>query len=205
MNSPFLSIWKQPRETIQEVLDTRYSSWLWIVFFVYLNGVYDLVDNAFRNNSGDVLPISLIILFAVVGGIMWGAIAFGIESVLYYFVSRLFGGIVEWRDVFAVSAWSKIPIIVALLFFWLPMILIMGQNLFQASSNMNSFQELAGVFFYLIWIVLLVWYVYISSKCLAEVNNFASSWKGFAVFIVAKIFYIIPIIAISMITKAVLS
>jgi hypothetical protein len=169
------------------------------------HGVYDLFDNAFRNNSGDSLPISLIILFALILGILWGFVAFAIESVLYYFVGRLFGGIAEWRDIFALSAWTKVPIVAALVFYWLPMMLIMGQNLFQEASNMNSFQELAGVFFFMLWITILIWYVVVTSKCLTEVHGFHSSWMGFGVFVVSKIVYIVPLLAISLITHLVLS
>ncbi|MFD1408069.1 Yip1 family protein [Kroppenstedtia eburnea] len=197
MRNPLLTIWRHPRETLQEILDTRWSSFVWLIPIVYLIGIYDMFSLSLRNNTGDTVTLPSLIILSFIFAIFWGPMSWGLDSLLYWGMGRILRGTGEWRESSVAAGWSKVPLIITLFTYWLPMILLYGRGFFQTETPPQSL--LQGIFtliLYPLWIAIFVYYVYITSQILAEAHEFESGWKGFLVYILSKLVYIIALLFI---------
>ncbi|SDW88345.1 Yip1 domain-containing protein [Marininema mesophilum] len=205
MNNPLLTIWRNPSGTFQEILDSRrWSSALWLAPFIYLTGVYDLLSNAMRNGSGESVEIYKILILSLLVSLLWGPISWIVESLLYWGVGRLFGGDGEWRESMLAAVWTKVPLIICMIVIWIPLFIILGPDLFRNNSDFTAIQVILGLIFSLFWFIIFIFYLYISSHVITEAHGFESNWRGFFVFLVSKIGYLIPMFIVYLILQAIL-
>ncbi|SEN68807.1 YIP1 family protein [Lihuaxuella thermophila] len=191
----FLSfVLKEPRQTLRDILESSFSTFMWLAPLAFLGGIYDMFDNSIRVSNGDKMSLMEIIILCMGFGIIWGVLSWLLEAALLLGFGRLFSGTATWRDTLTATAWGRAPLVISLLLFFLPMMLTFGVGMFQSESPTNAVQDVLGFLYTVIYLVLFVFYYYLNSHFVAEVHEFASAWKGFGVFILSKLVYFIVIV-----------
>lgn len=192
MNS-WLSIWLNPRETIRDRLDSASPGTIFL--FTSLLGFSFLLDNAQSQSLGDRYEIQHILVSSIFLGVIFGFLYWYMISRLVLWIGNLFNGHGIWQDVRAATLWASIPFI-AKLGIWLVQILLFGKEAFTEVAPRVEGSLFLVILFDLLLIlqfVLVVWYVVVLSKAVAEVHEF-SGWKGFGVSVASYLILVIGLI-----------
>jgi hypothetical protein len=107
MNSPWLTIWTAPRDTIREIVAKNPNQYIWI--FAVIGGF----PNALFSMMGlfpDLNPMARILISLALAPII-GMILLTINSWFYLQIGKIFKGKGDLLSVRAAIAWSYIPVI----------------------------------------------------------------------------------------------
>ncbi|MCG7334541.1 YIP1 family protein [Sporosarcina sp. ACRSM] len=184
------SIWIRPRETVRYAIDNK--SMKFALILVLISGVFDVLNGASQNNTGDVIPISVILLLAVVLGPFLGWIGWWIGAGIATFVGKWFGGIGKFEELKMAFAISYIPIIIGAIL-WIPDLLILGEALFIEDIDISAGKWLWLIFSGFIGVVLGIWSFIITIKAIAEAHRF-SAWRGLLTVIIPSVVIIIVLL-----------
>jgi len=107
--SPFVTIWESPRETIRRVVATDPRRWVNALFFASgFVGALSNLPTALEERLEITVPLGFVFAFAVVIGLV--TIGTGILNAWYKrWVGSLLGGDAARKAVVAVSAYASIP------------------------------------------------------------------------------------------------
>ncbi|BCU80833.1 YIP1 family protein [Polycladomyces abyssicola] len=187
--NPWKHIWTRPRQTMAYLLQSDYSGWKWIIPLAWLAGVYDILF-VFMDKSVGLFGA---LVYGIILGLIGGIVSLLVESLLVWLSGKMLGGTGEWRDVLSAVTWGKVPIVTALFVYWVPMLLMFGGRLFQKGDLFEGkpfvFVPIA-ILLFLLLLVIWVWYLYVISNTVAKVHQ-VSGWKGFGIFLLGKLFYLI--------------
>ncbi|GKV64976.1 MULTISPECIES: YIP1 family protein [unclassified Sporosarcina] len=177
MNS-LLTIWTQPKRTIEYVLE--HKTWSYSVFILALTSL-SLGLTVFEN-SGFLLglPLIAIVMIGVFFSFTGGVIGWFINAGLYTWVGKWLGGSGNFKDMATVTLLGSIPMIWMFPFNFL-MLAIYGKDLFIDSSTMPFSGPVpfgVTLFSNLLMIGLGVFSTVIVSKSIGVVHQF-SAWRGF--------------------------
>jgi hypothetical protein len=195
--NPWLSIWLQPRQTIREHVDN--VSYGKIFLFTALLGFTFSLDHAQSQLLGDKYELAPILISSVITGIVFGFLFWYAISRLSLWMGHLFNGHGTWEEVRGATLWASIPFI-AKLGLWLIQLLLFGhENFTEVAPVIESSLLLVILFnlFLLLQILLVIWYVFVFSKAIAEVHGF-SAWKGLGVSLISYFILVLTIILISL-------
>lgn len=176
--NPLLTIWTQPKRTIEYVLE--HKTWSYSVFILLLTslslGLSVFADSGFLLG----LPLILIVIIGVIFSFVGGVIGWFINAGLYTWVGKWLGGNGNFKDMATVSLLGSIPMIWMFPYNIL-MLAIYGKDLFVDSSSMPFSGPVPfGVILFsnLLMIGLGVFTTIITSKAIGVVHQF-SAWRGF--------------------------
>jgi hypothetical protein len=192
--NPLLSIWSQPKNTVQYMLDNKPISYL--IFLAILSsfatGILAFADQGFLVKFS--LPVILIIITILS---MIGTVAgFGLSAVIYTWIGKLLGGTGTIRNTSYAVAAGFIPTI-----WMMPLgiiaVILYGKNLFMQPVDIFAVTNMSIGFYLplnLIQIGVSIYAIVVLSKGLGLVHNF-SALRGFgAVMIMIGIMLVITIL-----------
>ncbi len=191
---PWVSIWTSPRLTIRQILNTDPT--LYILPLICLIGIADFLENAANENAGDSVPVSVILLLAVVVGPIAGFVYVWLFSHLIRIVGNWLGGVAGYAQIKPALVWGSIPNAASLLL-WIPIIAILGRDAFTSSAEFlegDTFRAAIVICLGLQQIILGIWSVVLTSNTVAEVQGFQSAWKGLGNILLAGLVVVLPIL-----------
>lgn len=197
--NPFISIWKEPKRTIQYMIGNKGLGYgLVIILLAALSSsVMAFSDTGFL--EGFSLPAILII--SILSGLIISIPAWFITAALYTWIGKLLGGTGNIRNMCLVVAAGAIPSI------WLMPIGIIavamyGELLFATPPGDFGFTNMSIGFYFLYNFLLFavgIFGLVVLSKGIGLAHNF-SAWRGFGtVMIFLGILIIIAILVIMLI------
>jgi len=175
--NPWVSIWRESRETIKNIVN--YYGNKYILTLAFLTAlVYNL--NGLNNSTFDV-DITLLDIFYPVflKSLTLGLMAFYFYGFLLYLSGKLFKGKATQSEIYIAMAWSSIPTILGI-FLWIPKLMLFGKEWFFENSELwdNELYLYPALFIIFIDVILLVYSTGIFIITLSEVQGF-SKWKAF--------------------------
>ncbi len=170
-NSPWLSIWVRPRETIREIVQENPNKSIWLLAAVY--GFSSLL-NLFQSASlGSFFSPAALVIAAAILSPLWGMIWFSIWSWLVARTGKWFKGEGTYSEIRSAFAWSCVPFVLNIPL-WLLMVGIFGAQLFMnfPEGYLLSNGVVTVLFIILIAkVILAVWSLVIYLNALAEVQK----------------------------------
>lgn len=195
MMNPFLSVWTQPKKTIEYVIENKS---IYYVFFLIslaglLGGLKGFVDTGFL----DDFSLTLIILISLIVGLLVGVIGSVIMAGVYLLIGKMLGGTGTFRNMLTVvgvtgilGMWTAPLSILAIFLF--------GKELF-TEPTLYEISNMSIGFYLLINLITIgvgIYAIVVQSKGIGIVHNF-SSYRGFGtVAIFMGVMFIFMIIAI---------
>jgi hypothetical protein len=172
--SPFVTIWEAPRETIRYVVATDPWRWVAVLFFAsgFVGALSSLPTTLEQRLELDV-PVAVIFGVAVGFGLL--AIPFGIGNAMFKrWVGSLLGGDARWQAVVAVGAYASIPSTVGYALVLAIQTALYGLEPFRPTHpTMDAAPPLVGLTMWLGLGLASFWSVCVSVVGFAEVNRFS--------------------------------
>ncbi|WP_282020821.1 YIP1 family protein [Planomicrobium okeanokoites] len=177
--NPLLTIWTQPKETVRQLIEeNKIGLSVLLVMIAGIGGVITALQD-----SGWFLDLSpiLLIIGILITGLLSGLLNFGISTLLYTGIGKLYGGHGKLRDMAIAIGPMMIPQV-----FVVPVLVIFalyyGERFFMVPEafGITSISLGAYLFLTLLTATASIWSIVISSKAIGVVHGF-SSWRGFGV------------------------
>jgi len=121
------SIWFHPRETIFRILETNPQ--LHVTLLICLSGVESVLNSAANREVGEKMSLEIILALVCIVGPLSGLIMVWLYSHLLSISGKWLDGRADPEELKTAIAWAQVPI-VAVLALWMPLILIMGRDVF---------------------------------------------------------------------------
>lgn len=177
---PFQTIWTSPRSTVRAILAVDPGRH--VLLLASLAGIQRFLDRAAARDAGDSMPTLGILGMAVTIGPLGGLIGLWIGSFLIRLVGKWLGGTASHKHIQTALAWASVPVVYALLL-WLPLLLFFGKENFTSEAPTFTAHPALTVLAVGIGIadlVLGIWGFVLACHTIAEVQGFASAWRGLA-------------------------
>ncbi|MDP6687700.1 MAG: Yip1 family protein [Acidobacteriota bacterium] len=174
--NPWVSIWTQPRATIQQIVDSDPEQS--VLILAGLGGFADCLSLVLGSGLGDRYSWFYIVLLCGLIGLVWGIVTLYVFSFLLHWTGKWLDGMASQPLIRAAGAWAQVPIMWSFPI-WVPLIALFGQDLFRSGSfglESNPFYPYYGPILAPL-AVLGVWSFVLSLHCLAQVQGF-SAWKA---------------------------
>lgn len=198
LENPWVSIWLSPRETIRKIVD-RDPTYGVIMLGALAGGLAGL-NSSLSASLGEApvaLPAWLVpylpiwtFLSPFIGAAA-GVAAIYASAFIFQWVGRALGGVANWREVCAASAWAEVPqICLAVVALGLLLVTGVTQAFFPslppadpdaAARAARHFTEADGVA-----LIVSIWSLVIFIQSLAEVHRF-SVWRAFGTFVLVTV------------------
>lgn len=202
--SPFLTIWIRPRDTIRRIVDTNPTRH--VLLLAALSGAAESLDRAIGEGMGDrvSLPIVLVIVLAL--GPIGGIVTLYVGGWLLRRTGSWLGGVATVEEVRAALAWATIPTTLSRFLSSLVLIAVFRDEAFTTLTPSTDallaarplLELLVGVLLVgivVVGVVLGVWSLVISLKCLGEVHRF-SAWRALGAMAIAFAVILIPVLLV---------
>lgn len=198
--SPWLTMWIKPRETMREILNKHYPEYIILILSI-LSSIDGSLNRAVSQNLGDKgITYITIILKAIGEGIIIGIPGIYLGAGLIKLIGKGLDGQGSFNDIKKVLAWTNIPIIWGMVF-WIPKIILFKQELFTSETTIiNSNWKLFLVYHFVgvIEFIIGIWALVIFLKCLSEVQKF-SVWKALLnIFLMILLFIVFALLIVAM-------
>jgi len=178
--NPWLSIWTEPRATIQQVVDGDTN--MMVLILAPLAGI----ASALTRNSGLAYSGLENFLGLVVAGGIGGYVIVFLGAYLVRWTGGWLGGTASLSSIRAASVWSSIPAITSAV-----LLLLLWVVLSQLSGPVAGMEVAAQ----LMILTLGIWSFVLTCKCLGQVQGF-SAWKGLANMLLSLTVVLVPILVI---------
>ena len=193
--NPWFSIWVQPRATMRQILDRDPRRMVHLLALAA--GALGGLEAHVPAPASEMMPLPAIVTMKLILGAL-GALLF---LYLFGFLIRLTGGWLhgtgEFVAVRSALAWSMIPNIWAGLLL-LPLLVYMGAEALNFDP-VEAIQEPGGAVLLvpltLLTMVIAIWSIVITIKCVAEAHRF-SAWNGFGAALLSIFIVSVPIVMI---------
>lgn len=194
MGNPWLSIWLQPRRTVQGIVD-RDPEYL-VLPLAMASGVSEALSKASSRNLGDQVGLPVLLGICVFVGVVSGLIGLFLFGFLLRVAGKWLGGRGSSEHLRTAIAWAAVPTVVALLL-WIPEFAVFGRDLFSAYTPNIDAHPFLLLGFALLEIVLGIWGLVILVKGVAQVHGF-SAWRGLFTVVVAVLLIAVPVVALAL-------
>jgi hypothetical protein len=194
--NPWLSMWTKPRATVRQLVAQGPDVRLLVV--ASLTGITETLGRMSDTDAGDTMSVSILLALAVLLGPAVGIGALYVGAWLTRVTGRWLGGQAESRELRIALGWGGLPSATTLIL-WLFAIGVMGSEMFTSvTPDLESNLGLAGflMLFGIGVFVLAVWSVFLASKAVAEVQGWASAWRGFGNILLSGLIILVPVIMI---------
>lgn len=186
--NPWFSIWTQPRQTIRAIVarHPRYH-------FFYLAALYGLQNVLFYAtyySVGLTFHFAIVLLLAVVLSPLIGIVWFYFYGWLLHFTGRWLKGEAPFSHVQAALAWSKVPLVINILM-WFILLAFTSEGMF------IQYVSAPSIFFInAITLITGIWSLVILIQGIREVQNF-SVWRTIGNLVIAYVIFAVFIFALS--------
>ena len=175
--NPLLSIWSQPKNTVQYIMDNKPIGYLFFLTILssFASGFLAFADTGFLVEFS--LPVILLIITIL--SIIIGIVVLGISAVAYTWLGKLLGGTGSIRNMSYAVAAGSIPNIWMMPFSIIAVILY-GKSLYM-QPDIYSITNMSTGFYLLYNLILMgvsIYGIVILAKGIGLVHNF-SAWRGF--------------------------
>lgn len=177
--TPLLSYWVRPRQTIRFLLQNGTSPFLLYTLIPLFGIVFALDQLFYRGDWGDYLPFPTLVGGSLLLGIPIGFLIWFLYSGLFWGIGKLLGGTGEWREMRITVAWASLPF-VGKLMIWCWQILLFQEEMFTSDTPSIDGSAPLKLFYILLILcdlILNVWYFLHLSKSIGEVHQY-SAWRG---------------------------
>lgn len=181
--SPWITIWAMPRATVRHILDTTPGRWVHLL--AVAGGVAEGYCRAAMKDVGDQHSLFVVLGMYFMIGAVSGLIALYVGGWSLTWAGWWLGGRGTFPQVRAALAWGQVPIIWALSLFVIGL-LFFGNEVFASYTPTIDARPALTLSLLLIYSVVMVWWVIVQAKCLAEAHQF-SVWLGLGSFVVAGV------------------
>lgn len=179
--NPWVSMWGEPRSTIRSIVSTNPRFGV-----IYLASIYFL-QSFFYFFSQLHLTTSIysILILSVVLSPVFGMMWLYVTGAIFYWVGRLLKGKAPLSHVVAALAWSKIPMSISLLMWFILLVAGQGVELLYYPEGVRS------VFIVLIASILTLWSWVLLIQSIREVQGFSLGRTLLSLFLVYLILSVI--------------
>ncbi|WP_124726346.1 YIP1 family protein [Staphylospora marina] len=186
--NPWLSMWKQPRETVRAYVLNHSAKWLWMLSA--LSGIKFFLDNADAQDVGDQVAFGSILLLSLIIGPFLGIIYWYLLSGLLAITGKVAGLSGKWREFRQAVGLSFVPLAWAMPLWLIRLILFGSENFASRTPVIDSsvWLLLLIVLFSLVDLALGVWYLVTLSRSVAEVYD-CSAWKAFGLILLSGLVF----------------
>lgn len=209
------SVVMRPRRTIRRIIDTEPDRYLKSIFLlaIFSAALEDFDLQGFREvEMSSPLLLAINVVAGIALGLLFMLLAYYVLAGSATLVGRWLGGNGRFRDVRAAIAWGLVPFIWALTY-RLPAAVIslvterqLGPRLLIDDGRVEWREGMLAtldtgwfLLFVLLDLAVLVWYLIIASRTLAEAHR-VSSWNGAVTLILAFIFPFASIATLAFVT-----
>jgi hypothetical protein len=196
--NPAFGIWWHPRRTVRAVLnDDPRRHVFWLFMFA---GVGQAFDNASGRNLGDGFSLgALLVICLGVAPLIWVGF-YWLLSHLVAWTGSFLGGQAKAEEIRAALAWSSLPIALTVPL-WFVLVALTGKELFIADSDLftdepNLSQLLPVVLASGAMLGMRLWSCILASQAIAEVQHYASGWRGLGNLLLAGLASAAPFVAL---------
>lgn len=200
--NPWLSMWMQPRATIQQIIDDDPKKL--VLLLAACSGVFETLSRASERSTGDNLDLPIIFAMAIILGPIGGIIGLYISGALIGWTGRWIGGKASFVQVRAAIAWSMVPFL-WLSLLWIPELILFGREMFTTEmprTQASDFLVFTLISFGVVEIAGGIWTVIVYLKSLGQVQGF-SAWKALGNVLLAAFVVIVPVAIVAVILFAV--
>lgn len=177
--NPFLSVWTQPKETVRQFI--KHDKLRYTVVLVSIAGIGGIITSLQDSGLFQDMPLAFWIVGILFAGILSGFLNLGINSLLYTWIGKLYGGHGKLRDMAIAIGPTMIPQIftLPLLIFY---VLYYGERFFAAPADFSFTSIPLGAYLLITLLIAItsIWSLVIASKAIGVVHGF-SSLRGFGV------------------------
>lgn len=190
--SPFLTIWTRPRQTIRAIVETDPTRH--VVTLAILDGVAAASLRASTRTLGDSFSFPTVLTIVIVVGSLVGLAALYVLGWLLALVGRWMGGRAGPEQFRAAIAWSSVPTIAGLPIGIL-LLAVLGRELFTTRTPMIDAYPALGLL-RLAWQVVMTflrgWSLMLLFKCVGEVQR-SLAWRGWGFLLLAVLVFVVLI------------
>lgn len=196
--SPFVTIWEAPRETIRHIVSTDPRRHVNTLFF--LAGAIGGLAVSVRLAEHRDVPLPAVPILCVGAGLL--AIPLGHVGAWYKrFVGRLLGGQASRPEVVAVAAWSTVPTIVGSALLWAVRFGLYGTEVLRPDHpTIDASPRMLQLALEIATMLFSVWSLCVSVIGFAEVNRFSIA-RSIATSLVTPL--LLAILAVTFVVAAV--
>ncbi|MBQ0140408.1 MAG: YIP1 family protein [Kurthia sp.] len=206
--NPFVSIWRQPRETIRYLLVNKSFWYIAILSFfgAWASALIASVDEKTTKEASDLVftkPSFLMeIVTSILAGIATILIGTAILAFFYWIIGKLFGGKGVYSDLYKGSMLTMLPygVMLPFLLIWL---VIAPNSFYGITDTASAIDTVFSVLFGLATIVLTIFVFILTIVMISEVHQF-SKWRAFFTMIIPVVALIVFILAVLAIIATVL-
>ncbi|HDR6289205.1 TPA: YIP1 family protein [Bacillus cereus] len=203
--NPWFSIWTKPRDTMKEIFISKPKN---VFLLILLGSFVQTLDRASSKDMADSVsnPFSMILLI-IFSTFFMSLIYYFLLPALFNWVGKKLGGQGTFEKTRYSVAYSYIPYVYSLILVWVPSFFLIGiENFTSETPKMDSSLTLTLLF--LIWgiidIVIGIWTIILSLKCLGEAHQF-SAWKALLTIILSFMIIIVPLVIIVLLIAMVIT
>ena len=191
---PFLGIWIRTREVISQAMKEKNQTTVRLLIYAF--GIVMSLNLSLTAYSGDFNSIPYILIQALIRGILFGFVGWYGFSGLIYWIGKLFKGAGTFKEIKVAFAWAQVPMVFILFIIWPLNYLVFGNELFTSNTAYLGWGQMALNFFVIVAeFIINVWYLVIVSKAIGVGHN-VSGWKGFAIYIITALAFILVIFSV---------
>jgi len=196
--NPWISIWREPRATIQQIVDANPNGTnpqRTVLLLAALGGFAQQLNDATADHRGDDgTGIVSILLWAAPAGALSGIIGLFIGGWAVHWTGDWLGGKATGTQIRSALAWGQVPIIWGLLL-WIPFLALAGEEMFttatprldEAGLLVSTLMISLGV----LGLVIGLWSFVVLSKCVGQVQGF-SAWRGLGNLFLPVAVFLVP-------------
>jgi Yip1 domain len=167
--NPWISIWTEPRKTIDSIVDENPKKHLWLLAWIY--GFLSFMNASQSFVLGNTVQFFGIILLSILIAPLWGMLVFQVWSYVVHLIGKLLKGKGSFPYVRAAFAWSCVPLTVNI-FLWILLLLVFGKSLFQTAEPTTGPVVLLTLVL-IAKVIVMIWSLVIYINALAEVQRFS--------------------------------
>lgn len=171
-NSPWLTMWVRPRETIRSIVAENPKRSLWILAFVY--GLSSLLNGFQSMPIANQVGLNGMLLIALVLAPFWGYAFFAIWGWVIFWTGKLLNGQADFNAVRAAYAWSCVPL-VGNIPLWILLTCFYSEFLFFGVQDRIVVPGAVAMLFLLLVgkLVLAIWSIVLYLQALSEVQKYS--------------------------------
>lgn len=195
--NPFLSIWKQPRATIQYLIVNKT---IWQIALISFLGAWASALIASVNSSDmegkDFVQPSVImeIILSFLGGIASLFIGAAFIALFFWLIGKLFKGTGTFSDMYKGSMLTMVPytIMLPIVLIWL---ISAPDSFYGTETSMSAFSMIISIIFFIAAFVLSIFVLIVTIVMISEVHQF-SKWRAFATMMIPTIAIIVIVLVL---------
>lgn len=191
--NPFLTIWKQPRATIQYLIVNKTIWQIALISFLgaWASALIASVDSSEMEGKDFVQPSLIMELIgSLLGGVASLFIGAAFIALFFWLIGKLFKGTGTFSDMYKGSMLTMLPyaVMLPIMLIWL---FIAPDSFYGTEETMSALSMVITAIFFIAAFVLSIYVLIVTIVMISEVHQF-SKWRAFATMM-------IPTIAIIMI------